>query len=676
MTIKSNQETTAIAVLCSMLALFMVLAIAATAAAARRASAVERDAQPISSPKQVLPNPQQRVHRVPDVQMCLTNWGLVGSRMRHLDESLWGCFSPNPDEELPASSFEYPPGSGLEYLFYGAIWIGAKVDGNVYTSVGCDGWQWIYELWPDAGSAGAILERSSLPGVPCYSTDAVSGHDVIAIYTDTSEDIPLSPMQQDPWDNRKHYPLHIQVTQTSYSWGEEGLDKFIIAEYSIRNIGRKKIQDVYLGIYVDPDIMHISENPSGEWGGMDDITGFLKDYEISSGDTISVNMAWAADNDGINKWPLYFTETDPRSVLGVKVLHASAPNLRISYNWWTSNVTGFPHDWGPWLASNQDVWAAMNPYGSGGYFPEDWANARILGTPGGDVSKYFLMSNGEIDYDQIYACVWPSLHPEQGWLPANPRCGDYTNGIEIQFLYSFGPFEEISPGDNLIVAVAYVIGESLHVDPLNLYSDPNMTDPDAFYADLYFDDLVKNALKAESLYFEAVYDHPPGPFSLLFPPNKAFVPRRLRFDWEDAVDPDASDWVKYDLYVSTSYHFPFESTRIFSNLSESQCIQRLDDGAYFWKVKAKDRRGAETWSSQIRSLVVSGIPYSTLGDLNTNGVIDIGDVVLFVNYLYRSDGAPEPLGVGDCNCDGMANIGDVVFLLNYLFKSGPSPSCP
>ncbi len=30
---------------------------------------------------------------------------------------------------------------------------------------------------------------------------------------------------------------------------------------------------------------------------------------------------------------------------------------------------------------------------------------------------------------------------------------------------------------------------------------------------------------------------------------------------------------------------------------------------------------------------------------------------------------------GDCNCDGVVDIGDVVYLISYLFRNGPPPGC-
>jgi hypothetical protein len=63
------------------------------------------------------------------------------------------------------------------------------------------------------------------------------------------------------------------------------------------------------------------------------------------------------------------------------------------------------------------------------------------------------------------------------------------------------------------------------------------------------------------------------------------------------------------------------------------------------------------------------------GDVNGDGVVDIGDVVSLVNYLFKNGSGPSPALAGDCNCDGTVDLGDVVYLINYLYKSGPAPAC-
>jgi M6 family metalloprotease-like protein len=63
------------------------------------------------------------------------------------------------------------------------------------------------------------------------------------------------------------------------------------------------------------------------------------------------------------------------------------------------------------------------------------------------------------------------------------------------------------------------------------------------------------------------------------------------------------------------------------------------------------------------------------GDANGDGVINLGDVVYLISYLYRGGPAPNPLQAGDVTCDGPVNLGDVVYLITYLYRGGPPPPC-
>ena len=63
------------------------------------------------------------------------------------------------------------------------------------------------------------------------------------------------------------------------------------------------------------------------------------------------------------------------------------------------------------------------------------------------------------------------------------------------------------------------------------------------------------------------------------------------------------------------------------------------------------------------------------GDVNGDGIVNVGDVVYLVSYLYKGGPPPDPVRIGDCNCDDIVNVGDVVFLVSYLYKGGPEPVC-
>ncbi|MCK4223839.1 MAG: C10 family peptidase [candidate division Zixibacteria bacterium] len=77
----------------------------------------------------------------------------------------------------------------------------------------------------------------------------------------------------------------------------------------------------------------------------------------------------------------------------------------------------------------------------------------------------------------------------------------------------------------------------------------------------------------------------------------------------------------------------------------------------------------------VEYLIRNIIPAAIRGDANSDEVIDLGDVVYLINYLYRNGPAPNPLWTGDANCDGIVDLGDLVYLINYLYKGGPPPGC-
>jgi hypothetical protein len=64
------------------------------------------------------------------------------------------------------------------------------------------------------------------------------------------------------------------------------------------------------------------------------------------------------------------------------------------------------------------------------------------------------------------------------------------------------------------------------------------------------------------------------------------------------------------------------------------------------------------------------------GDVNEDSLVDVGDVVYEINYLFRHGAYPLCLDCADPNGTCNIEIGDVVYLINYLFKVGPEPLVP
>jgi len=146
-------------------------------------------------------------------------------------------------------------------------------------------------------------------------------------------------------------------------------------------------------------------------------------------------------------------------------------------------------------------------------------------------------------------------------------------------------------------------------------------------------------------------------------------------------DYDHEDTVTYTIYLGNTTPPPLYDTIGPYSAQETLLVYELSQlkyaTKYYWRIEARDNHGKNTtgpiweFTTQIYEVMC--------GDVTNNGVIDVGDVVYLINYLYRGGPEPQPLLCGgDCNHDDIVNVGDVVYLINYLFRGGPIPSgcCP
>jgi hypothetical protein len=101
----------------------------------------------------------------------------------------------------------------------------------------------------------------------------------------------------------------------------------------------------------------------------------------------------------------------------------------------------------------------------------------------------------------------------------------------------------------------------------------------------------------------------------------------------------------------------------------------VPNGIYFLRATMVDDTG---WGDKDTIVVhVENEGEVMCGDVTGDDIINVGDVVFLITYLYRGGSPPDPLCVGDVNYDGIINIGDVVYLVTYLYRSGspPNPNC-
>jgi len=98
-------------------------------------------------------------------------------------------------------------------------------------------------------------------------------------------------------------------------------------------------------------------------------------------------------------------------------------------------------------------------------------------------------------------------------------------------------------------------------------------------------------------------------------------------------------------------------------------------GAYDYLIIAEDASGNLSPHSDIMTVDITS-DYFIVGDVNDDILVNVGDCVFTITYLYRGGQPPEPLESGDTNCDGLVNLGDVVYTLNFIFRDGPVCGCP
>ncbi|MEO0075768.1 MAG: T9SS type A sorting domain-containing protein, partial [candidate division WOR-3 bacterium] len=109
--------------------------------------------------------------------------------------------------------------------------------------------------------------------------------------------------------------------------------------------------------------------------------------------------------------------------------------------------------------------------------------------------------------------------------------------------------------------------------------------------------------------FETFANFPPDTFSLITPLNDTIVSLPVILDWNDAIDPNPGHVTYYDLILSSNPDFT--DSVVVVGLTESQYILKsllfnfkgsgVDTFHYYWKVRAYDLVGADTFSNQTGS---------------------------------------------------------------------------
>ncbi len=441
------------------------------------------------------------VMNVGNLQINITNWGLIGSY-----PGSGYTFSDAP-------SAQWPAGSGNEYLFAAGIWIGGVLLGQTVVSTG----QYqqeitargevaedtIYEakaaqLVRPAGNSIASGRRFPEPdsnddgdtfpsppyasGVPLVDEEVLNGYDDDGdgLIDEDFAQIGNQMFVTTEYDNTRlaqqrypdHTPMNLEVIQSTYAWESDLADNFVGFSYAIANIGVTTISNVYIGFFADADI-----GPrSGTNVASDDMVGsYSGPVRASDGSWVPVEVGYMYDAAENNRLDGYFGiaflghDTDPSG------LHAPKRVQLRSFQRFSGS-----------------------------------SSFQQGGDPTNDNERYELLSRQERD---------------QNSPPG--KADDY------RFLVSGGPFETLAPQDTLHFDVAMAVGPGLN-GLLSVCAEATLT-----YFGNYFDQIT------------SATNHQDEQF------NPGMNGREARVCRDDFVPPEAFDQIRPDFgdtsCVSQSY---------------------------------------------------------------------------------------------------------------------------
>jgi len=381
------------------------------------------ESQGVDNPRGIYITDGTYVMNVGELQINITNWGLIGSHYS------------NATTYSDAPSAQWPAGSGNEYLWCAGLWVGGVLLGERLVSTGQYATEiraqdnvedTIYEaissvLTRPAGNAAASGRRYPEPNpnddedvdeanVPRVDEETLNGYDddEDGLIDEDFGQIGNQMMVTTMYDNTRlasevftdHTPLHLQIVQESFAWENDQVDDFVGFQYTITNVGVTSITNVYIGFFADPDI---GPRSLGTSAGDDMAGSFSGAVRASDGSWVPVEVGFMWDAAESDRLDGYFGiaflghdtdpsgETAPRSVA-----------LRTFQRF-----------------------SGQAPFQQGG-------------DPTNDQERYELLSEDERDED-----VQPGKQDD------------------FRFMISAGPFERLDPDANLQFQAALVLGPGL-----------------------------------------------------------------------------------------------------------------------------------------------------------------------------------------------------------------------
>ena len=179
----------------------------------------------------------QQYQQGSDIRIWLSNYGPMGA-------AAWGL-SPAPITTCPFGGIglEHPVGTCVEHLYGAGPAIGGTILGTPVVSQAYN---------TDNGACVFYVSSSGSDSFHVMGK-GISDNDVSTSCADIYTGAGITP----------HVPMGIRIIQKSYAWNAGRVGPILPMEYEFINIGTHEIDNVYLGIFTDPDVGPLSDPSYG-----------------------------------------------------------------------------------------------------------------------------------------------------------------------------------------------------------------------------------------------------------------------------------------------------------------------------------------------------------------------------------------------------------------------------
>jgi hypothetical protein len=160
----------------------------------------------------------------------------------------------------------------------------------------------------------------------------------------------------------------------------------------------------------------------------------------------------------------------------------------------------------------------------------------------------------------------------------------------------------------------------------------------------------------------------PTPPTPLAPAHDSIVPTLYPvFSWTASREADGGGQVEYDLRISIDSLFTSATEVDSLQFNSYSPVAPLEQGRrYWWKVTSRDpdgRMGKST--TEVFRTFLSG-------DVNGSLGVDLADIVVLVNFVFKAGSLSAPGCAADVNGDDEVTGSDIVTVVNFVFKAGPA----